>query len=363
MHSLSALQLARHVNKRWAAAVWMAATLLWAGLGSATESDHGAPPGQAGRPYANMPDIAPIGVRVDKYYDIPEQAKGPEIDPAKGYRVEELGKGLYMITDGFYQSVFMVYETGIVLIDAPPNYAAKIKEAIAGVSDKSITHVIYTHSHADHIAGVRSVTTGHPTIIAQEETLRLLKRAADPKRPLPTITFKDRYTLKVGSQVLELSYPGNGHAPGNTMIYAPAQKTLVFVDVIFPGYMPFRRFAIAQDIPGNFAQVKELDSMPWEKLVTGHVTRIGTHADVKLQAEFDDDIKTAATRALRSTKFVEGLNQADLGNKWALINDYINRVVVQCVNAMGPKWKTRLAGYDAFIWDQCYAMEQSVRMD
>ena len=124
MHSLSTLQLARHVNKRRAAAVWMAATLLWAGLGSATESDHEAPPGQAGRPYANMPDIAPIGVRVDKYYDIPEQAKGPEIDPAKGYRVDELGKGLYMITDGFVQSVFMVYETGIVLIDAPPNYAS-----------------------------------------------------------------------------------------------------------------------------------------------------------------------------------------------------------------------------------------------
>jgi len=122
MHSLSTLQLARHVNKRRAAAMWMAATLLWAGLGSATESDHEAPPGQAGRPYANMPDIAPIGIRVDKYYDIPEQAKGPEIDPAKGCRVEELGKGLYMITDGFFQSVFMVYETGIVLIDAPPNY-------------------------------------------------------------------------------------------------------------------------------------------------------------------------------------------------------------------------------------------------
>src|ERR1700722_12631547 len=99
---MTALQLARHVNQWRPAAVWMAATLLWAGLGSAAESNHEAPPGQAGRPYANMPDIAPIGVRVDKYYDIPEQAKGPDIDPAKGYRVEDLGKGLYMITDGFF---------------------------------------------------------------------------------------------------------------------------------------------------------------------------------------------------------------------------------------------------------------------
>src|ERR1700724_1069271 len=104
MHSLSTLQLERHVNKWRAAAVWMAATLLWAGLGSATESDHEAPPGQAGRPYANMPDIAPIRGRVEKSDDPPEQAKGPEIDPAKANRVEELDKGLYMITDGFFHS-------------------------------------------------------------------------------------------------------------------------------------------------------------------------------------------------------------------------------------------------------------------
>ncbi len=56
-------------------------------------------PGSAGAPYANMPEIAPIGVRIGKYLDVPESAKGPAVDPAKGYRIQELGTGLYMITD------------------------------------------------------------------------------------------------------------------------------------------------------------------------------------------------------------------------------------------------------------------------
>ena len=33
------------------------------------------------------------------------------------------------------------------------------------------------------------------------------------------------------------------------------------------------------------------------------------------------------------------------------------------VNEMTPKWSQRLAGFDVFIWDQCYSMEQSLCVD
>jgi hypothetical protein len=34
------------------------------------------------------------------------------------------------------------------------------------------------------------------------------------------------------------------------------------------------------------------------------------------------------------------------------------------LNPQGPRdWSTRLAGYDVYIWDQCYAMEQSLRIN
>jgi glyoxylase-like metal-dependent hydrolase (beta-lactamase superfamily II) len=141
-----------------------------------------------------MPSIAPIGERIDKYMDVPTSAVGPAVDPAKGYRLQDLGSGLYMITDNTYQSMFIVYDKGVVVIDAPPSYAAHIPAAIAEVTDKPITHVVYSHSHVDHIAGVKSLG-GHPVIIAHEETKGLLQRAADPNRPLPTKTFSSRTSV------------------------------------------------------------------------------------------------------------------------------------------------------------------------
>jgi len=319
-------------------------------------------PGAAGAPYPDMPLIAPIGVRTDKYLDVPDSAKGPAIDPAKGYRIQKLGDGLYMITDNAYQSMFLVYENGVVVVDAPPPFAAHIRSAIAEVTDKPITHVVYSHSHIDHIGGTKGLG-GKPVIVAHKETKRLLARAHDPNRPLPTITFSDRYNLKVGSQVLELSYFGNGHEPGNIFVYAPAQKTLMVVDVIFPGWMPWRRLALAQDIEGYFEQVEKIMSVPFETLVAGHVARVGTRADVQLQSEFMNDLKTAASESLRTTKIGEGLDPRDVTNAWAVFDNYIDRVAAQCVNRLTPKWSKQLGGFDVFVWDQCYAMEQSLRID
>ena len=318
---------------------------------------------QAAAPYLNMPEIAPIGVRAENYLAIPESALGPAIDPAKGYRVQLLGKGLYMVTENVYQSMFMVYENGVVVIDAPPSLAAFIPKAIAEVTNKPITHLIYSHSHTDHIGGAKGFGK-NPVIIAHAETKRLLERAHDAGRPLPNQTFTDRYTLHAGSQTLELSYHGNGHEPGNIFIYAPAQKTLMVVDVVFPGWMPFRRLALAQDVPGYFAQVEAIKAIDFNTLVTGHVARTGTKRDVELQSEFLADLKSAAGKALQTTKPGEELNSKNAGNNpWAYFDNYIDRVALQCVNTLTPKWSSKLAAFDVFIWDQCYTMEQSLRID
>jgi glyoxylase-like metal-dependent hydrolase (beta-lactamase superfamily II) len=191
----------------------------------------------------------------------------------------------------------------------------------------------------------------------------LLARDKDPQRPLATVTFDDRYRLSVGGQVLELSYRGSAHAPGNIFIYAPKQRTLMVVDVIFPGWMPWRRFALAQDVPEYFTQVTAIDNWDFDTLVGGHVARTGTHADVAMQLAFMNDLKSAAAIALKSTAPGRGLSPQDLENPWAVFDDYIDRVAIGCVNQLTRKWSTRLAAFDVYIWDQCYAIEQSLRID
>jgi glyoxylase-like metal-dependent hydrolase (beta-lactamase superfamily II) len=336
------------------------AGVLW--IGASLAAQNGARPGTPGVPYENMPALAPVGVRVDRYFNVPDSAKGPSVDPAKGYRTQPLGDGVYMITDGAYQSMFMTYEDGVVVVDAPPSYASHIPTAIAEITAKPITHLVYSHSHSDHIGGATSLGV-KPIIIAHADTNRLLARDNDPNRPLATATFDTEYRLSVGTQVLELSYHGNAHVPGNIFIYAPKQRVLMVVDIVFPGWMPWRRFAVAQDVPGYFEQVETISNWNFGTLVAGHVARTGTRADVALQLAFMEDLKAAAQTALKRTTPSEGLHPVDRGNPWAVFDHYIDRVALDCVNQLTPKWSTRLAAFDVYVWDQCYAMEQSLRID
>ncbi|MBB4846079.1 glyoxylase-like metal-dependent hydrolase (beta-lactamase superfamily II) [Paucibacter oligotrophus] len=356
---------------RWASAAAVASSVAAALLVTCSTSAFAhdtckAPGCAAGEGYHGMPEIATIGARTGKYMDIPEAAKGPAIDAAKGYRLQQLGRGLYMVTENVYQAMFLVHDRGVILADVPPPLAAFLPQAIREVTDKPVTHIVYSHAHIDHIGAAGDFVANlakKPVIVAHEETKAILARAKDPKRPLPTLTFRDKHILEVGGQRLQLSYHGNGHEPGNIFIHAPEQRTLMVVDLIFPGWMPWRRLALAQDVPGYFAQVERIKSLDFDWLVSGHVARVGSKADVLAQHEFLLDLKAAAGKALQTTPLAEGMDPRDKSNPWAVFDHYIDRVAAQCVNTLTPKWAPRLAAFDVYIWDQCFTMEQSLRLD
>ena len=154
-----------------------------------------------------------------------------------GYRIGDLGGGLYWVTDGIYQVMFLVTSEGVVAVDAPPTLGANYLAAIASVTDQPVTHVIYSHSHADHIAAA-GMFPADATYIAHKDVVAHMQDAATDARPAPfgvfvgggpipapTGTFAESYTLTVGGKSLELAYKGPAHEPGNIFIYAPAQKS------------------------------------------------------------------------------------------------------------------------------------------
>jgi len=317
-----------------------------------------------------MPDIAPPIVRTAKYLPVSAAARGPAIDSKKGYRSERLGTGAFLVTDGVYQALFVVHADGVVLVDAPPSIGAKINQAIAEAAPgKRITHLIYSHAHIDHIGFAGDIVRANPgiTIVAHEETQKLLSRANDEHRPVPTDTFAGigkPYTVSVAGQTLRLEYPGPNHEPGNIEIYHDASKTLMLVDVVFPGWMMWRRLALAQDVPGYFEVVRNLNKKyDFTTLIGGHLNRVGTKEDVTTQLAFMSDLHAAAGNGLATTKMGEGMQPSDLTNPWAGFDNYIDRVTISCVNTLTPKWKDKLAGFDVFIYDQCLSMEQSLRID
>jgi glyoxylase-like metal-dependent hydrolase (beta-lactamase superfamily II) len=295
------------------------------------------------------------------YVPVPESALGPDI-PSEGYLVQELGENLYMITDGLYQMMFLVTSEGVVAVDAPATLANYILPAIASVTDKPVTHVVYSHAHADHVAGM-SIYPLDAVYIAQEEAVPLILRANNPVLPPPTITFAGTYTLELGGEVLQLDYHGNNHQPGEIFIYAPKQRVLMHIDLIFPGWAPFKNLAIAQDIPGFIEAFDETLSYDFEYLVAGHLGRPGTRADVELQREYIFDLLEAAQTANSSVNYVESIQGVDPQNVWAQFDAYADAVTQRCVELMPARYLTLLGGADVFLEDNCFIMTESLRID
>jgi glyoxylase-like metal-dependent hydrolase (beta-lactamase superfamily II) len=292
---------------------------------------------------------------------VPAGAKGPAI-PAKGYLVQEIPGGLYWVTDGFYQCMFLTTGQGVILVDAPPSLGANLPKAIAEVTSEPVKYVVYSHHHNDHI-GAAGQFAATATYLAQEETAAPLKRDNDPNRPVPTVTFTDSYTLTLGSQTLQLDYHGTTHEPGNIFIYAPTQKVLMVVDIVFPGWVPFTDLALAKDIPGFIAAHDQILAYDFDTFIGGHLTRLGTRQDVETAKAYALDVKANAAQALKTVDFGAIAQRVGVGNPWALFDAYLGAVAPACTDATLAAWRDKLGGADVYTYRHCWVMVESLRID
>ncbi len=306
---------------------------------------------------------------------IPATARGPAIPQDKGYLVEEISDGLYWITQGVYQIMFLTTGEGVIVVDAPPSLGNSILLAIAEVTSEPITHVIYSHAHGDHIAAA-SIYPEDAVFIAHEETAVRLAGNGSADRaypygaflggsavPEPTVTFQDSFTLTVGSQTLELQYPGPNHQPGNIFIYAPKQKVLMVVDVFFPGWSPFKDLAVSESVPGYLELHDTALEFDFNTLISGHLTRSGTREDVEIQREYVLDMQANAAQALQTVDFAAIAEQTGFENLWLLFDTYLTAVAQECADLTLEKWAGRLGAADVFTESHCFRLMESLRIN
>ena len=300
-----------------------------------------------------------------EYLPVPEGAGGVPIDQEKGYYLGELGGGLYFVTEGVYQAMFYVTDEGVILVDAPPTLVEAIPAAIAEVTEQPVTTFIYSHSHGDHVGAAGRFIGEDSEVIAHEETHGILSDANDPQRPLPTRTFADATILNLGGEVLRLHYFGNNHEPGNILIYAPEQKVLMLVDIVWPGWAPFAELGYAQDIPGFIDYHDYALSFDFETFIGGHLGRPGTREDVEMSKQYVTDLRENALSALRTVDPFEvaQTQNVPLDNPWAIFEAYLEEVSNQCSATTNEGWGGRLAGVDVFSGSNCDAIVLSVRVD
>ena len=237
---------------------------------------------------------------------VPPAAKGPAI-PAAGYLVEEIADRVYWLTDGLYQMIFVATADGVVAVDAPPTIGNNILRAIA--------------------------------------------------------TVERGLNVQAGEDVLNLAYHGPNHSPGNIFINLPAQRVLMLVDVVFPGWVPFAYLAESQNIPGWLEAPAVALNYPFDTYVGGHLTRLGTRNDVIIQQEYVTELKTQAANAIATFNPETVYQTVDPTNPWAIFRGYLDGVAAQAASAVVPNWIGRLGGADVYTLANAYQMVESLRID
>jgi len=174
-------------------------------------------------------------------------------------------------------------KNAVVVIDAKMDKASvdKTIEEIKKITDKPIKYLVNTHSDGDHTSG-NVYFPDTVTFIAHKncrgEMLMAGRGGSQSKwnNPelapfMPSITFRDRMDIYLGSKKIELWYFGVGHTRSDLVVYFPEEKTAFIGDQIF-----LTRPQLIHSYKGgdSFGHVKNLTKMlqtlDAERFCSGH---------------------------------------------------------------------------------------------
>ena len=246
-------------------------------------------------------------------------ATGQATPPATPFVTHQLKPNIYWIEGGGGNSTIIVGTNGVIVVDAKTTKAGgqELLDDIARITPKPITTVILTHSDGDHVNGLAAFPAGVRVIAhennkqEQETALAAGGRGAPPADHLPTqVITKQKETLTIEGEKLELYHWAPAHTSGDLIVYLPNQKVVATGDIIsatnlYPrihdekngsteGWIITAKGIVALNadtfVPGHGNIQTKADI---EKKITDAVARRNQVKDMVAQGKSLDDIKAA----------------------------------------------------------------------
>ncbi len=269
----------------------------------------------------------------------------------KGYLLKSIARDVYFFSTGVYNTMFVATSEGVILIDPIRDQGEALKKAIRETTALPVKFLIYSHAHLDHI-GDAYLFSNDAQVIAQKETTELLKLYKDPYRPVPNISFGERYSLTLGGIQVDLIYPGEGHGKGNIVVHLPQRKVLMYVDVATPRAVPHKNFGTI-DIYRQIKGIEQALALDFTVYVAGHLHRPGTREEMKEVLDYHYASKRANAMALKKVSFEAVRARSKTRDAERLLGEYYDAVAEVCYQILKKDWKPRLMGFEAFTRGHC----------
>ena len=156
-------------------------------------------------------------------------------------------------------AAFVVTPAGVVVVDAlgSPALAQQLIAEIKKITPQTVSHVIVTHYHADHIYGLQAFKAQGAKVIAHtvarnylnSDTARLRLEASRQElapwvNAQTVLTHADQWLegdtlLQVGGVDFQIKAMGPSHTPEDLVVYLPSERVLFAGDLVFRARIPF----------------------------------------------------------------------------------------------------------------------------
>ena len=217
--------------------------------------------------------------------------------------ITHIAGDLYRFQNNFHYSVFLVTDDGILVTDPINADAASwLKSQLAErFPDQPVRYLVYSHDHADHIAG-GEVFADEAIVIAHR---RAKADIIGEQRPtaVPDLTFSEAMTIELGGRTVELRYVGQGHSDNMIIMHFPPERAVFAVDFISVNRLPYRDLTDAY-FPEWIGGVEMVEAMDFDILVPGHGP-LGTREDVTEHRRYLQALYDAVLAAAREGQSLE----------------------------------------------------------
>ncbi|MBH94681.1 MULTISPECIES: MBL fold metallo-hydrolase [Idiomarina] len=227
---------------------------------------------------------------------------------AADYSIEKVKGNVYRFSAGHYHSVFMVTQQGIFVTDPINKEAAQyLKQELAKRFDQPIRYLAYSHNHVDHTLGGDVIAQQAVEVIAHKYADQDLRWTKAPTA-LPTITFSDELTVKLGEHSVQMKYYGSNNGRGSVSMRFMPENVLFVADWIVLGRMPYETLP-GYDIHGMINSTQQvLKEQPFDVFVGAHAD-MGSRKDVVRYLNYLEALYAEVRDGMLAGKSLETLQQ------------------------------------------------------
>lgn len=214
--------------------------------------------------------------------------------------ITKVAGDVYRFQNKFHFSLVTVTNDGVVIVDPINADAASwLKDNLSSITDKPITHLIYSHSHLDHASGGKVYVDAGAKVIAQVNAPDAIDGVTPDER------FDDTKTLEVGGKTFELTWLGKGHGEDLIAVVVRPENVAFITDAASPKRLPFRDMP-RSDIDGWINQVKKIETLDFDIFAPAH-GNVGVKADAADARIYMETLRERVLAGLKGGSTVDEL--------------------------------------------------------